>query len=48
MFVGEWGPQPEYWKNITYVSNLIAIYSLRIFLDFFIYFLADFTPMFYL
>ena len=27
MFDGEWGPQPQFWKNITYVSNLIAIYS---------------------
>ena len=27
MFDGEWGPQPYFWKNITYVSNLIAIYS---------------------
>jgi hypothetical protein len=25
MFDGEWGPQPKFWKNITYVSNLIAI-----------------------
>jgi hypothetical protein len=27
MFDGGWGPQPYFWKNITYVSNLIAIYS---------------------
>jgi hypothetical protein len=27
MFDGEWGPQPLFWKNITYVSNLIAIYA---------------------
>jgi hypothetical protein len=26
MFDGGWGP-PLFWKNITYVSNLIAIYS---------------------
>jgi hypothetical protein len=27
MFDGGCGPQPLFWKNITYVSNLIAIYN---------------------
>jgi hypothetical protein len=35
-------------SNVTYVSNLIAIYSKGNFLDFLIDFFADFTPMFYL
>ena len=36
MFDGEWGPQPQFWKNITYVSNLIAIYSKGFFNWFFL------------